>query len=703
MEETANPLPYELWKQISYYFKDKQLHRIMTAHRAFYDTAMDRLYREIDWQRLDKDVVKTLICMCCNPALALRVRTLHVAAPVLKAFCGIPSDPTLGGAKTIVANLPSQYIERAKEGLGKAKPETIMQVEKLKMKIESRKPCSAREMMETTLSNMLNIQTCTFNSTQVPAAAAPLIRVLQKTLSQSVRKLVLECSRVYELQTLVNTTFQLKCIEDLSVILRFHPDSSPTQRHSDQRFLANRLAPFVNALHPTLRAFSITAARGVDYSTFLNALDVFPHLHQLSLQLDFDDQKLSEPNALIQFLHDNSSQLTSVTLHPSSSSDSPWGVFPSRLESDPQIFSNLRSLTIVDPPHDLELVYSLIERSKNTMKCLRVEGCRLDLPQIRQLGSTLGSTPVVSLGLEVDALSPAVLDLLSKDLPRLESLSITFGEVHSTRVNNQGNFVDIDFEHPWPFQIFTSAMKAGRYRGWSLSKLNLESRSYREDQSVYQSTRPGTRMPTSVISPLPEDVVKVRKLLLTVFPRELLDRILDLAQYWPRTIFSNIQRVNVSANSSACAEHTVLTAQFTPNIPSSDWLNTPKAKLVKFTTQSQDQGSYKGCWSWFEASILRPDKDTGVYSEISVNGSQRFHVQNNVHVSRNYDTHEIEWAEDDGGDDDRGGHGGTGRGAGVGFVRALRPGDKIALIALAQYSGWANNVTFAQIEVYYSV
>ena len=95
-------------------------------------------------------------------------------------------------------------------------------------------------------------------------------------------------------------------------------------------------------------------------------------------------------------------------------------------------------------------------------------------------------------------------------------------------------------------------------------------------------------------------------------------------------------------------------------------------------------GSYKGCWSWFEASILRPDKDTGVYSEISVNGSQRFHVQNNVHISRNYDTHEIEWTEDDGGDDDRGGHGGTGRGAGVGFVRALRPGDKIALIAMAQ-------------------
>lgn len=64
MEETANPLPYELWKQISYYFKDKQLHRIMTAHRAFYDTAMDRLYRKIDWQKFDEDVVKTLICMC---------------------------------------------------------------------------------------------------------------------------------------------------------------------------------------------------------------------------------------------------------------------------------------------------------------------------------------------------------------------------------------------------------------------------------------------------------------------------------------------------------------------------------------------------------------------------------------------------------------------------------------------------------------
>ncbi|KAF9496883.1 hypothetical protein BDN71DRAFT_1547683 [Pleurotus eryngii] len=215
--------------------------------------------------------------------------------------------------------------------------------------------------------------------------------------------------------------------------------------------------------------------------------------------------------------------------------------------------------------------------------------------------------------------------------------------------------------------------------------------------------------------PIPEDVIRVRKPLLTVFPRELLDHILDLAQYWPAIVTSNAEEVHISANSRVCVEQTVLTAHFAPNVPSSDWLNPPKAKLVKFTIQSQDQGwggshhllclgSYKGCWSWFEASILRPDEDTSIYSEISVNGNQRFHVQNNMHVSRNYDIHEIEWTEDGSGEDnDRGGHGGTGRGAGRGFVKALRPGDKVSLIAMAQYPGWANKVSYAHIEVHYSV
>ncbi|KAF4565411.1 hypothetical protein EYR36_001982 [Pleurotus pulmonarius] len=404
---------------------------------------MNELYRSIDWREFDRNMAKTLICMHRNPALASRVRTLHIAAPMLEALYSVAQDSSEGTIKTF-ENIQSQYL--AVDGLGKeSTPETAgTQVEK-RLRVGNEKPSDAREWMETALSNMVNIETCTFNSTQVPTAAEPAIRVLQKTLSQCVRKLVLDCGRASELQMLVSSSFQLRHLEDLEIILRFHPGTSSTQRHLDQKFVADRFAPFVNALHPTLVSLSVIATHGIDYSTFFDGIDVLPHLHQLFLWLEFDDLEISKPNSLIHFLRENSSQLTSVTLRSLPSSDSTWRKFASGLESDPQIFSGLRSLTIFRLPLDLKFVSSLIQRSKNTLKCLHVEQCPLELQQVRQLVSTLGETPVISLELEVNIFSPAVLDLLSKELPWLESLDITFDKVGSVHVDSRGEFVTTEF------------------------------------------------------------------------------------------------------------------------------------------------------------------------------------------------------------------------------------------------------------------
>lgn len=95
-------------------------------------------------------------------------------------------------------------------------------------------------------------------------------------------------------------------------------------------------------------------------------------------------------------------------------------------------------------------------------------------------------------------------------------------------------------------------------------------------------------------------------------------------------------------------------------------------------------GSYKECWSWFEALILRLNKDTGAYSEISVNGKQRLFVQSNAHATSATAIHEVEWEEDSNEDDDNYGKKGIGRGGGRGFVKAMQPGDKISLVAIAR-------------------
>lgn len=145
-------------------------------------------------------------------------------------------------------------------------------------------------------------------------------------------------------------------------------------------------------------------------------------------------------------------------------------------------------------------------------------------------------------------------------------------------------------------------------------------------------------------------------------------------------------------------------------------------------------GTYHSSWTWFEASILRPvpfpsesgsDSDasgymdprwltrTGVFLQkiagrpldwslsendsdsvgkgltvVEVDGRKRWHIQRNVHVSSELKDHEVVWTDrdDDPAEDDTEEDGETGKGKGWGFVRTLRAGDRIAVLARALVS-----------------
>lgn len=44
----------------------------------------------------------------------------------------------------------------------------------------------------------------------------------------------------------------------------------------------------------------------------------------------------------------------------------------------------------------------------------------------------------------------------------------------------------------------------------------------------------------------------------------------------------------------------------------------------------------------------------------------------------------------------------SGKGWGEGFVEALRPGDRVVLLAEARYPAWVNNVYGARVELWYT-
>ncbi|KAF8992156.1 hypothetical protein BDQ17DRAFT_1254220 [Cyathus striatus] len=220
--------------------------------------------------------------------------------------------------------------------------------------------------------------------------------------------------------------------------------------------------------------------------------------------------------------------------------------------------------------------------------------------------------------------------------------------------------------------------------------------------------------------PSRNDVFEVRDILLHLAPAELVEYIMNEAEYWAKLVTLRKAEVIVKAsdNPNNSADECYLLSAPIPKTMRDGEVIPTKVKMVKFTTRSCDQGgggsalargmllgTYNPSWTWFEAGIIRPvlSDTTYVRGEIMLPPGipKRWEVQRNVHASRSRRLHEVIWTP------------GTlhkenpptvdGKGAGAGFIESLRPGDCICIMARALYPGWENHVASASIEILYQI
>jgi len=231
--------------------------------------------------------------------------------------------------------------------------------------------------------------------------------------------------------------------------------------------------------------------------------------------------------------------------------------------------------------------------------------------------------------------------------------------------------------------------------------------------------------------------------------------ILNEAEYWPAASARRVHDITAGSYGPPVRWLYLVT----PPVPA-------MTKKLKFTIQSHDQGwsgesadtkgTYVPSYTWFEAAILRPDGNntesdaSAGLSEISegttvqdperppgehissspelsdilravaeegpknvttdgenwpgkgwkiVPESQQL-LQRNVQAQRYFKVHELVWElGTEGKKWDRE----TGAGRGVGFVEALMPGDRVAVLAHAVFPGWENTVNGVEVELFYSV
>ncbi|EAU86681.1 hypothetical protein CC1G_07339 [Coprinopsis cinerea okayama7 len=250
---------------------------------------------------------------------------------------------------------------------------------------------------------------------------------------------------------------------------------------------------------------------------------------------------------------------------------------------------------------------------------------------------------------------------------------------------------------------------------------------------------------TTRFVPTEQDVLAVEGYLLPYLPIEVINIILDEAEYWPHLICSRESDPPRRVIASASPDHNMSVCYLiSPKI--SEYCLTRRTKLkvrrIVFHTLSHDQGwggdagltgLYEGSYTWFEAAIFRnlegnddsdPDEIARSVQSLENRGSdfsRPFQVSNpdtgkkvwllqkNVRASHDEVMHEIVW---DGKDVPREADGLTseeeatsekGSGLGYGFVRQLQAGDHIAIFARAQYPGWTNHVVGVDMQIFYSM
>jgi hypothetical protein len=58
--EVYSELPYDIGIHIADYLPHRDLHRLLSVHRSFFDIALARKYSQVEWTRLDEECIHFL-------------------------------------------------------------------------------------------------------------------------------------------------------------------------------------------------------------------------------------------------------------------------------------------------------------------------------------------------------------------------------------------------------------------------------------------------------------------------------------------------------------------------------------------------------------------------------------------------------------------------------------------------------------------
>lgn len=170
--------------------------------------------------------------------------------------------------------------------------------------------------------------------------------------------------------------------------------------------------------------------------------------------------------------------------------------------------------------------------------------------------------------------------------------------------------------------------------------------------------------PSNQYTPSRADVIATRSILFRHFPLELVDKILDAAQYYPRSVFA--MPTHDFHHPLAVRDGRFLAMQTSPIV------DTEFISRVVIRTEShdqgwssfpQDQGTFNNSWTWLDLALVR---NLNPPESVATESPPDWRIYTNLHASKTWQTKEVILDTSNE------------------IINALRPGDSLAIYAEAR-------------------
>ncbi|KAJ7226943.1 hypothetical protein GGX14DRAFT_417737 [Mycena pura] len=447
-------LPDDVWRCIASFIPQKHLVTVVSVNRAFYNIVLDDLYKEIRWDKLDKDMIRSLARLQ-TPSIAARVRRLHVRAWFIE-YLNQREILTLGS-----------YVATSRQWMARHF--------KFSSALSTTGKFATADGILTSMTQAARLMTgvTEYNFEWRDLAPTPetmrFLAVARAAFGVSLRKLCLH-AQLDNFSSLLSTV-DFDNLEELELFFDYdHIESNSAN------LLRDTVAPFINHFRRSLNSLTILSASSADVSPLFHALQTFPRLHKFAVHLAFDTAHLSDPGGIVRILHANSGTLSSVevvrTHRVAAGPQNTWTHFSAALAADSAVLGHVQTLKLPALHDTLASTLVCLRRAADTLTSLHLSDYFMGQSDLVALIHAFAHRPLdaglQALHIGLSYMTVEVFDLLSRRAPGLRKLYL----VLMRHVVAETAHLILVPQGPTPFCV---ALGSRLYPDWKLDDLGTYS------------------------------------------------------------------------------------------------------------------------------------------------------------------------------------------------------------------------------------